>query len=145
MESWRWLRSRGKRKEVGDILPLTRQSKQDPKYSQCHRSDPRYPEPHALIELPAGQADNEIVSSRGGTRDEQSGDNGQDRRERNRRDEARQDASTNGPRQVDGSQIISAKQRAAGVGIGGIATEEAILPYPMTNSIAKNRPMRHVA
>ncbi len=74
----------GKRKKVGDILPLTRQSKQDPKYAQCHRSDPRYPEPHALIELPTGQTNDEIVSSRGGTCYEQTGDNGQDRRERNR-------------------------------------------------------------
>src|SRR6267154_1921739 len=74
--------------------------------------------------MSTGQAYNEIVSSRGGTCYEQSGDNGQDCRERNRRDEARQDASTNGPRQVDGSQIISAKQRAAGVRIGGVATED---------------------
>src|SRR5450631_24456 len=74
--------------------------------------------------MPAGQANNEIVGRRGSPCYQQSRYNGQDRRERNRRDETRQDASTNGPRQMDGSQIISAKQRAAGVGIGGIATED---------------------
>src|SRR5258708_39125953 len=76
------------------------------------------------MELPTGESDNEVVGCRGGTCYEQSGDNGQDRRERNRGDEACQDASTNGPRQVDRSQIISAKQCAAGVSVGGIATED---------------------
>jgi len=40
------------------------------------------------------------------------------------------------PRQVDGCHYF-AEQHAAGVGIGGIATRSAILPYPMTQQHRK--------